>query len=406
MRAARPMLTALAAVVLATTPATLPAAAVNPDKVTPVEVYGKDGEAIDGGKRVAFAVVGSTRGIGVGAKAEPKPPQEIIADLRTQAAVRGMDFVMLTGGYVRRSTGDEWSRFARRWKDVLDVKLRSDNQARKPAIAIPGDAEILGDRKLSGFGAAFPGSSAGIGFNRNASWGKVDVKVGSTRWRFLMLDTHQKAMGSRWKEQLFWLPNAVSDGAFDKLIVVMPDPRVTMADGATMDPKDGPSQLIDIIEEYAPLNSLTLVVSGGLQTNELILPTGAFGEAYVVAGNAGLDGPTLLQAAAADEAGFKDVGLDPLFTVALMKEFEKQAEEQGFREDVIDKAKGRGNWESYTPRFDGDAFPVQGWWYVELDRGGIALTFRMRRPDGTMVDLYKTRRGERGGWKVQPVEAK
>lgn len=383
-----------------------PASAVKPDKVPAVEVYGKDGETVGGGKRVAFAIVGSTRGIGVGAKAEPKAPQEIIADLRTQAAVRGMDFVLLTGGYVRRSTADEWGRFGRRWKDVLDVDLRSDNKARKPVVAVPGSAEVLGDRKLTGFGAAFPGSSAGIGFNRNASWGKVDVNVGKTRWRFLMLDTHQKAMGSRWKEQLFWLPNAVSDGEFDKLVVVMPDPRVTMADGARMDPGDGPSQLIDIIEEYAPLNALTLVVSGGPQTNEVIMPTGAFGEAYVVAGNAGLGGPTLLQAAAADEAGFKDVGLDPLYTVALMKEFDRRSETESFREDVIDKAKGRGNWETYTPRFDGDAFPVQGWWYVEIDTKGIALTFRVRRPDGTMADLYKTRRGKRGGWQFEAVEAK
>jgi len=406
MRLARSLLFAATVAATLVTAALLapPASAVNTDKVVPVEVYGKDGKTIEAGSRVAFAVVGSTRGIGVGAQAEPKPPQEIIKDIRTQAAVRGLDFVMLTGGYLRRSTNDEWKRFAERWKDVLDLKLRSDNQARKPVVAIPGDAEILGDRKLNGFGAAFPGSSAGIGFNRNASWGKVDVVVGKTRWRFILLDTHQKAMGSRWKEQLFWLPKAVSDGEFDKLVVVMPDPRVTMADGAKMDPRDGPSQLIEIIEEYAPLNALTLVISGGPSTNELILPTGAFGEAYLVAGNAGIGMPTLLQATAADEAGYKDVGLEPLFTVALMNEFDRQAESESFREDVIDKAKGRGNWETYTPRFDGDAFPVQGWWYVEVDAKGIELTFRMRRPDGSMVDLYKTRRESRGGWKVQPVE--
>ena len=193
--------------------------AIKPDKVTALEVYAKDGKPVED-KRLQFAVVGSTRGIGAGAQAEPKPPLDIIADLRTQAAVRGLDFVLLTGGYTRRSTPDEWNRFARRWKDVLQMRLQSDNKGRKHVLAVPGDAEILGDRKLTGFGAVFPGSSAGIGFNRNASWGKVDAVVGKTRWRILLLDTHQKAMGSRWKEQLFWLPKAVSDGEFDKLIVV------------------------------------------------------------------------------------------------------------------------------------------------------------------------------------------
>lgn len=399
-------ITRLASAMLALAALTVgvPSHAVNTDKVEAVEVIGKDGEPVVSKSSIGFAIMGSTRGIGVGARAEPKPPQQTIDDARTQSAVRGLDFVMLTGGYVRRSTNDEWVRFAKRWKDFLQVDLESENKARKPVMAIPGDAEILGDRKLQGFGAAFPGSSAGIGFNRNASWGKVDLVSHGARWRVLTLDTHQKAMGSRWQEQLFWLPKAVSEGDYDKLIVVMPDPRLTMADGAKMDANDGPSQLIEIIEEYAPLNSLTLVVSGGPQTNEFILPTGAFGEAYLVAGNAGLGMPTLMQAAPADDAGFKDVGLEPLFTVALMKEFTRLAEKEGFREEIIDKAKGRGNWETYTPRFDGDAFQVQGWWAVELDGPSIEVTFRMRRPDGSFFDAYKTARSTRGGWKIQPVE--
>lgn len=380
------------------------AGAVNPEKVPSVEVYGKDGERVEAPNGVSFAVVGATRTIGAGIKAEPDAPLQIIKDIRTQSAVQGLDFVLLTGGYVRRSTIDEWVGFGERWRDVLDLKLRSQNQSRRPAMAIPGDAEYLGDKKLTGYGGAFPGASAGIGFNRNASWGKVDVTVGKTRWRLLMLDTHQRAMGSRWKEQLFWLPNAVSDGEFDKLVVVMSDPRVTMADGATMDRNDGPSQLIEIIEEYAPLNALTVVISGGPATNEWIQPTGAYGEAYLVAGNAGIGMPTLLQANAADDAGFKDVGLEPLYTVSLMNEFDRQHSKVEFQEAIVDKAKGRGEWETYTPRFDGGAFPIQGWWKIDIDRKGIAVTFRMLRPDGSLADIHKTRRGSSGGWRVEAIQ--
>lgn len=379
---------------------------VDPGKVPTHEVFAKDGETSKHKGSVTFAVVGATRSVAYGAKAEPKAPLDIIADVRAQTALQGIDFVVLTGGYVRRSTPDEWNRFGRRWQDVLLSSLPSKNKGRKPVLAIPGDGEILGDRKLNGYGGAFPGTGTSIGFNRNASWGKVDVTFGRVTWRILLLDTHQKAMGSRWKEQLFWLPKAVSEGKYDKLIVLMPDPRVTMADGATMDPGDGPTQLIETIEEYAPLNSMMAVISGGPSTNELILPTGPFGEAYLVAGNAGLGMPTLLQAGPADDAGYKDIGLEPTFTVSLMGEFDKQSESQQFSETVIDKAKGRGTWESYTPRFDGSSFPIQGWWIVDLDGEAMTLTFRMRRPDGTMRDLYKTRRGVRGGWTMLPVSNK
>jgi hypothetical protein len=374
----------------------LAACVVDGAKVPTHDVFGKDGQVAQAPGRIGFAVVGSTRGIGVGARAEPEPPVQTIADVRGQIAVRGLDFVLLTGGYVRRSTADEWSRFGDRWKDVVQSELKSDNKGRKPVIAIPGDAELLGDRRLEGFGGAFPGVGAGIGFNRNASWGLIDVDLGKTTWRILLLDTHQKALGSRWQEQLFWLPKAVKEGDYDKLIVVMPDPRVTLADGATQDPGDAPTELIDIVEEYAGLNKLTLVISGGPQTNELILPTGAYGEAYLVAANAGLGMPTLMKAGPADEAGYKDIGLEPLYVAALQKEFDRRSDT--FSEDVIDQARGRGAWEGYIPRFDGAAFPIQGWWAVEIVGSTITLRFRMRRDDGTFFDAYAIQRGQSGGW--------
>lgn len=377
----------------------LPGCGIDPGKVPTHEVFAKDGGEVRAKKHVTFAVVGATRSVAYGAKAEPEAPVQLVADVRSEAAVRGIDAVVLTGGYVRRSTPDEWSRFGRRWKDVIDNEMSSENQARKPVLALVGDGEMLGDRRLSAYGAAFPGAGAGIGFNRNASWGKVDVNLGKVTWRILMLDTHQKALGSRWQEQLFWLPNAVSEGEYDRLVVFMSDPRVTLADGARMDPGDGPTQLIDIIEEYAGIDKLVAIVSGGPRTNELLLPTGTYGEAYVVAGNSGVDMPTLMKAGAADEAGFKDVGLEPLYVTALQQEFTRQADTREFSENVIDQSLARGDWETYIPRFDGGAFPVQGWWIMDLAAdSSITLTFRMRRPDGTFFDLYSLRRGLRGGW--------
>jgi len=344
--------------------------------------------------------------VAYGAKAEPKAPLDIIDDVRAQTALRGLDFVVLTGGYVRRSTPDEWNRFGRRWQDVLQSNLPSKNQGRKPVIAMPGDGEILGDKRLNGYGGAFPGTGTSIGFNRNASWGKADIKIGKITWRIIVVDTHQRAMGSRWQEQMFWLPKAVSEGKYDKLIVLMPDARVTLADGANMNPGEGPTQLIETIEEYAPMSALVAVISGGPSTNEIILPSGAYGEAYVVAGNAGISMPTLLQAGPADDAGYKDIGLDPLYTVALMQEFDRRSESEGYSESVIDKANGRGNWESYTPRIDGPPFAVQGWRVAELEGESTTIPFRVRRRDAKSSAIHTYKPSARGCATALPVRAR
>jgi hypothetical protein len=380
----------------------LSACAIDASKVPSHDVYGRAGEPITA-RRASLAIVGTTRSVAYGAQAEPSGPTQLIADLRSQSAVRGIDAIVLTGGFVRRSTSDEWTRFGKRWGDLLASSRPSDNQARRPVLAMPGAGEVLGDKRLVAYGAAFPGIGQEIGHDRTASWGATDLTVGGATWRLLFLDTNQKALGSRWKEQLFWLPRAVSEGKYDRLIVFLPEPRVTLAEGATMNRNGAPGELVEIIEEYAGLNKLTAVISNGPSTNELILPSGPFGEAYVVAGNGGLSGPTLMRAGPADAAGYKDVALEPMFDLALLKEFDRQAESQGFAETLIDKAKARGSWATYTPRFDGAAFPVQGWWILDLQGEAIRLTFRMRRPDGTFFDLYGIQRGARGGWVPAPL---
>jgi len=374
---------------------------LDPAKIPTHNVYGRD-DAVSA-RRVSLAVVGSTRSVAYGAKAEPAGPKQLIADLRTEVAVRGIDAIVLSGGFVRRSTPDEWTRFGKRWGDLLLSDRPSENKGRRPVLAMPSGGEVLGDKRLIGYGAAFPGIGQDIGQDRTASWGTIDLAVSGATWRLLFVDTNQSALGSRWKEQIFWLPGAVSEGEYDRLLVFMPEPRVTLAEGATMNRGGAPGQLIEIIEEYAGLNKLTAVISNGPGTNELLLPSGPFGEAYVVAGNGGLGGPTLMRAGPADPAGFKDVALEPLFDLALIKELDRRAETDGLPEGVMDKAKGRGSWETYTPRLDGAAFPIQGWWQIDLQGEAIRITFRMRRPDGSFFDLHGIQRGARGGWAPAPL---
>ena len=348
---------------------------VDPAKVPSHEVYAKHGEVVKAKGKTSFAVVGTTRSVAYGVRGEPKVPSEVITDVRSQIAVRGLDFVVLTGGFVRRSTTDEWKAFDERWKHLLEGETPSDNKARKKVLPLPGSGELLGDRRLKGYGAAFPDAGAAIGYNRVASWGHTDIDLGDTTWRLLFLDSNKAALGSRWQEQIFWLPKVIGDDSYDKMVVFMSDPRITLAQGAKMNRGGAPSELIDIIEEEAGVMKMMAIVSSGPGTNELFHPSGIFGEAYVVAGNSGISMPTLMKAGAADAAGYKDLGLEPFYDTAMMGEFNRWSEDLEFPESVVDKAKARGEWETYIGRYDGDSFPIQGWWVVTLEGEDIELTF-------------------------------
>jgi hypothetical protein len=390
---------------LALSLALLGACGVDAAKVPAHEAFAAHGATVERTGSLSFAVVGATVGFLPGVRGESPAAAELVQDIRAQASVRGLEFVVLTGGEVRRSTTAEWKGFGDRWGDVLLSGRASENKARKPVLAMPGASELAMDRRLRGFGAAFPDQMIDIGFGREASWGYFDAKVAGKTWRFLFVDSHRQAMGSRWKEQMFWLPSAVKSDAYDNLLVFMPDPRVTLAEGSTMDPDDGPSELLDVVEEHANVGALMGVFSGGPRTNEAYLPSGAFGEIYVVAGNGGIGGQDLNRWGAADDAGFKDVNLDVGLDLGLIGELDSWAADEGrIPEAVLDKAKARGSWEGFTGVLDGDAFPVQGWWQVDLKDDRMQVGFRVRHYDGTFRDVYKVRFDRSKGWQMQSAK--
>lgn len=393
----RRLLTAAAALLA------LAACGVDTEKVVTHTPYARDGALVSQGKALTFAVVGSTRSVIYGTSAEPKVPSEVIGDIRNQMALEDVQFILLTGGYVRRSTTDEWSRFGSRWAELVKSEARAESQFRKPVIALPGPGERIADPTLQGYGAAFPDQGHAIGLGRVASWGHFDVQAGDKTWRFLVVDTAKKALGSRWKEQMFWLPTAL-EGNFDHLVVFMSDPLLTLAKNETMDRDDAPSEILQVVTDSAGVLKLKAIISGGTATNELFLPSGAFGEAYVVAGNGGIASPDLAVFGPADEAGFdKDISLEPMFNLALMKEFRRAHTANGWDKELLDKATRQGDWAGFTAYYDGEKFPVQGWWVVTVKDDAIRLKFRMRRPEGDFFDLYSmTNAGS--GWK--PDKAK
>ena len=371
-------------------------------KIPAHHVYARDGEEVKAGRSLSFAVVGSTRSVLYGVKGEPVVPKEVIADIRTQAPVRGLEFLVFTGGQVRRSTTGEWKGFSERWGDLIDSEVLSANKSRKKVLPLPGDGERLGDSRLKGYGAAFPDAGARIGYNRVASWGHVDLVAGGKTWRLLFLDTNKGALGSRWEEQLFWLPKVVSGDEFDKLVVFLADPLLTFSKTNKMNKKGASKELLDIIEDHSGIMKLQAVIAGGPTTNELILPGGVFGEAHVVAGNAGIGMPDLRRWAPADEAGLaEDLPLEPGFDLSLMREFERTAEAEGFSEAVIDKGQGARKLRGLHRDVRWVVLPRPGWWHVELMGYEMDLTFRMRRYDGTFFDLYTLHYDDSDGWQMR-----
>jgi hypothetical protein len=48
---------------------------------------------------------------------------------------------------------------------------------------------------------------------------------------------------------------------------------------------------------------------------------------------------------------------------------------------------------------DGEEFPIQGWWMVQLHGREIDLAFRFRRPDGSLREITRHRYRTDGGWR-------
>ncbi len=376
------------------------ACGLDPNKIPSTRIYADDGETASHERYINFAVVGQTR-VPVSAVGEPEGPKQVIGDIRAEKPVRDLSFAALMGGMVSRSKTGEWTNFAERWAPILHSDVISDNQSRIPALPMVGRGELVGDKRLKGMGAAFRGTGADIGLNRVASWSRVDLHVGKTRWRMVFLDTNRDKLGSRWDEQLYWLPGAVSGDGYDQLIVFLSEPRFSTAKSARMTRDGAAAQLLDTIDKHSDLLKLTAVFSGGPATNEAYLPTGEFGELHIVAGNGGIGGETFTRGASASEAGIDDnLTLEPVFTRVLLSAFSAAAKDLELGDKVKEAVAGT---EGKPPEFPGGDFPVQGWWSVTLGELGMSVTFRMRAHDGSFSDAYKAVWTSKGGWKAEAL---
>ncbi|MFN7144623.1 MAG: metallophosphoesterase family protein [Myxococcota bacterium] len=375
---------------------------LNVNAVPTQDIYADDGDTKDVKGRVEFAVVGDVRpGIpgeqGRGRVFTPDTEAAIVKDISAAVQDESVDFVVLLGDLVTSSSTGEWKGFSRDWSLVLSgSELPETGTLRTRVVPVAGNHDRIGDEWLKGFGAAFPGVGQDIGFNRVASWYAFDLDVGKATWRMMVLDSSKGMLGSRWDEQMAWIPKAL-EGDYDGLLVFMHHPRWTLAKGQMSDEGAAPSELLAAVDDATKIGALKAVFSGHAHTNEVYLPGGKYGEMYVVAGGGGSPADTVKRWG---RVGQEDLKLESIYDLALMKEFDRWIEPKGISEQLQEKAKGDGSWKGFDAEIDAAAMPIQGWWNVALVGDDMELSFRMVGADGQLKTIYTVNYDNKDGWKT------
>lgn len=381
----------------------LHAALAAPAPMPTHDLYADDGEVKSAAGSLTFAVVGDTRDgspIDRATGRVPSPGVEaaIAADISASVDREGLAYLVLLGNLVAGSGNANWKGFAKDWHSVLKGSELSEGGTRVPAVPVAGTQDRAGDEWLKGFGGAFPGVGADIGFNRVGSWYRFDVTVGGKVWRMLVLDSNKAALGSRWEEQIAWIPKAC-EGKYEGMLVFMNQPMITLGLKQPSNEGEGPGELLEAVEAATRIGMVKAVFSANAGTNEVFLPHGKLGELYVNA-NSGAPASTQARWGHAEAGGVADIQLEPMFDLALLREFDRWASAKAFPEPVIDRAKARGSYEGFVAEYDAKAFPVQGWWEVRILGEEVAVTFRSQGPDSTFRDVYTVNYGGKSGWRI------
>lgn len=375
---------------------------LNVSAIPTQDLYADNGDTKGGESRVEFAVVGDVRPAIPGEEARgrvatPTTAAVVVKDISDAIQKEDVAFVVLLGNLVATSSTAEWKGFSRDWSLALSgSELPETGTLRVRTIPVAGASDRAGDDRLAGFGAAFPGVGADIGYNRVASWYAFDITAGKATWRLMVLDSSKATLGSRWEEQMAWIPKGI-EGEYDGLLVFMHHPLWTLAKGVTTDEGKAPSELLAAIDDVTKIGALKAVFSGHAHTNEVYLPGGRFGEMYVVAGGGGAPADTVKRWG---RVGKEDLKLEPIYDLALMREFGRWVEPRGISEALQEKAKADGSWAGFDAEIDAAAMPIQGWWNVALVGDDMELTFRMVGADNAVKDLYTVNYDSKDGWKI------
>jgi hypothetical protein len=390
-------------------PLLLCACGIDPDKVAGHSIYADDGQQVTAPRTLTFAVVGNTFGSLVKEEGEREPEagdisinDVLVDDLAAQLRHERFSFVVLMGDLVAASTHKAWAAFDLTMRNLFDGDTAPESpRIRTKVIPVVGEREAWGDRFLTGFGAAFPGVGSDIGYNRVAGWYAFDATVRDATWRFLVLDTNKKALGPRWKEQLYWIPRAVGQGEYDHLVVFMHHPLLTLVPEGDANRDGAPAELLELVEDSIGLMKLRAVFMADPGTSEAYMVGGRFGTLHVTAGGGGGEADDLQRWGHVRAAGIEATQLEPIFDVTMLNAFNERALAHEFPEVIIDAARAERSYEGFPGVYDSRYFPLHGYWWVEIEGHEMAVVFRLfDGHDGSFGDVYRIGYTEENGWRT------
>lgn len=381
-----------------------------PNRITNHPLLVDDGETLRASEPLVFAMIGNTRGpvagadLAVGLNIHKEIRGQVVEHIASKAAQEGGPALLwMLGDHVRKgSAPGDWKAMDKALGAILDgAKPPKGTEPRQlRAIPVAGDHEGEGDERYFGFGDAFPGVGADIGFGRVATWYHFDLQAGDVTWRFMVVDPRKEALGSRWTEQMGWVDRTLKEPKFDYLVVVMHDPVFDLGGRQPdMNRGGGSLDLLEEIEDRIGVLRLRAVITAGHHTNQVLMPDGPRGALHVGMGGAGPVQDSLMRWAAADDAGrAAEVNLEPIFDLAVLDQLDRWNRDHGLPDVVIDEAKARGQFEGFTAAYNARQFPVAGWWEMRIDGSVMVLDYHYRKLDGSFVNIYRAQHQPEVGW--------
>ena len=374
--------------------------AVSAPKPMPAMRLAIDNEGVLTKETVTIALLGNTRTtapmLDKGRAVSGGAQDAVIGDLTAQNMIDPLDLVVLLGDIVPSSTKSNWRAFGDQFAGLIDGSVAPPSALRRiPVVPVVGDRDCVKQPSCQDFAAVFPGFGQDIGFGRVATWQSFDLVVGVNQsWRVVVIDSNKKELGSRWREQVVWLKEAVRAPGEGLIVLLHESP---LRRGKAVD-NEGVSELMDLISEHAPLMSLRAVIGAGPANSQAFLPEGALGPIHVVAGGGGAPAETL-------ERGLKSRPSDPALAEAFERALDALVDDYASSDappsqKAIDEALGSGSFNGFARSMDGGALPTHGWWKLKLSNAGLMLAWRARTPRGELVERVRWAWSKDSGWQA------